>query len=363
MHLKQYEIVINQDRLTVDLQETLMNYKTIKEWAYILHDKDDTRPHYHIYVNFGGQGCDSALLAKWFEIPENLIEKVKGRKTDMLLYLTHGNDSQRHKYQYNPADVVSNFAFDIEIEKSRILGDFKKYSYAQQLAYVNSLPVGDKAKSFSQLKKLWELECQSKTLETDRNITVVFVCGPAGKGKTYYSKKMLTSMGLDFCISSSSNDPFQDYLGQKAIILDDLRDSSFELADLLKILDNNTSSSVKSRFANKVFNGEIIVITSSVPLCYWYARHKYNSNDTLDQLYRRISNYVVVTESEVTVYNRIDNFGKPVGRGYVYKNELVNLKKELSKEKVDIKSTFDQFCESVGVKDCLCDISQDKLPF
>ena len=53
MHVRQCEIVCDVDKLSVDLQATLMNYKTIKQWAYIIHDKDDTRPHYHIYLNFG----------------------------------------------------------------------------------------------------------------------------------------------------------------------------------------------------------------------------------------------------------------------------------------------------------------------
>ena len=48
MNLRQMEIVTDQDKLNVDIQETCMKYKTIKQWAYILHDKDDTRPHYHI---------------------------------------------------------------------------------------------------------------------------------------------------------------------------------------------------------------------------------------------------------------------------------------------------------------------------
>ena len=38
------EIVTDADKLKVDIQETCMKYKTIKQWAYILHDKDDTRP-------------------------------------------------------------------------------------------------------------------------------------------------------------------------------------------------------------------------------------------------------------------------------------------------------------------------------
>ncbi len=105
------EIVTDVDKLNVDLQETFMKYKTIKQWAYIIHDKDDTRPHYHIYLNFGKSSCDTKLVAEWFKIDENFINKVKGRKTDMLQYLTHSNDSQQNKHQYSIDEVVSNFDF------------------------------------------------------------------------------------------------------------------------------------------------------------------------------------------------------------------------------------------------------------
>ena len=111
MNLKHYEIVIDEDKLKVDIQQTCMEYKTIKKWAYILHDKDDTRNHYHIYVNFGKQSVDSALVAKWFKLAykdengvehngEQFIEKIKGRATDVYLYLIHGNDTQQYKHQY-----------------------------------------------------------------------------------------------------------------------------------------------------------------------------------------------------------------------------------------------------------------------
>lgn len=83
MRLKHYEIVTDADKLTVDIQAVCMKYKTIKQWAYILHDKDDTRPHYHIYVNFGNSGVESSEVAKWFEVSENFIEKIKGRKTEV----------------------------------------------------------------------------------------------------------------------------------------------------------------------------------------------------------------------------------------------------------------------------------------
>lgn len=47
---------------------------------------------------------------------------------------------------------------------------------------------------------------------------------------------------LDCYVSSSSNDPLDMYMGQKGIIFDDLRDEAFEFADILKLLDNNTST-------------------------------------------------------------------------------------------------------------------------
>ena len=248
MYLKQYEVSSRVEYFKEPIQDVLRRYKTIRKWAYILHDKDpDTSPHYHIYLNFGSSGVSSQVVAEWFGLQESQVSKVHGRATDMLQYLTHSNDTQKNKHQYSPSEVVANFDFETEIEKSKILGDFKKYSYAQQLEYVNSLPVSEKAQAFSKLQKLWQLHCQCMVLKPDRHVEVMFVQGKGGTGKTYYAKKLLKSMGLDYCVSSSSNDPFQDYLGQKAIILDDLRDRTFEFEDLLKILDNNTASSVRSR--------------------------------------------------------------------------------------------------------------------
>ena len=341
------EIVTDVDKLNVDLQATLMKYTTIKQWAYIVHDKDDTRAHYHIYINFGNSSVDTSMVAKWFEIPENFINKVKGRKTDMLLYLTHGNPSQKNKYQYSPKEVVANFDFETEITQASIIGDFKNFSYAEMLQYANTLSISEKVKTLTQLEKLYKLECQIQSMNPHRDIQVMFITGKAGTGKTYYAKKLLESLKYDYCISSSSNDIFQDYKGQRAIILDDLRGkrhdtdkSGIEFVELLKMIDNDTQSSVYSRFQNKVFVGKMIVITSSVPIEYWYPEMRYNNREDLIQLYRRISSYVLVTETEVRLYDGLAANGMPIGPATVYENEIPKLKKE-QKKKFDFKKAFD----------------------
>lgn len=323
MKCKHYEIVQRQELLNIDIQEVLKKYTSIKQWAYILHDKDDTAPHYHIYVNFGNSGIDSSLVASWFGVEEQYVSRIKGRKTDMLSYLTHSNDSQKHKHQYSIDEVVSNFDFETDIKNSKILGNFKDYSYAQQLMYIDSLSIEEKTKAFTKLEKLWKIECQRLCMNSDRKLDVIFISGLSGTGKTSYAKYFLKKLGYDYCVSSSNNDPFQDYLGQKAIILDDLRDSAFEFDDLLKILDNNTSSSVRSRFSNKVFNGSMIIITSSVPIRFWYRNIRLNGSEDMNQLYRRIGTYISCRKETIRIYdNGLDNVGSPKGEPVIIENEI-----------------------------------------
>lgn len=365
MYLKQCMVTSNVEYFKGDVQEIIKSHKTIKQWAYILHDKDDTANHYHIYLNFGTSGVDTKQVGEWFGLQESQVEKIKGRKTNALEYLTHSDNKQKYKYQYSPSEVIANFDFETEITNSKILGDFKNFSYAEQLEYVESLPVSEKVTAFSKLEKLWRIRCQWLSLHTDRKIEVMFICGKGGTGKTYYAKKLLKSMNLDFCVSSSSNDPLQDYLGQKALILDDCRDRAFKnFEDCLKLLDNDTSSSVSSRFHNKVFNGEMIVITSSVPLAYWFrgrnadGRYFSVANEDFEQLYRRISCYVEVTNEEIHVFSEIDSHGKPKGLAQVFKNELAEKKKEKA-EKRDFGKLFGQICETATTD--IFDIEQQRM--
>lgn len=344
IYLKHCEVVSQPEYINGKVGDILREHKVIKKYAYILHDKDpDTSPHYHIYLNFGRSGIALPDIAKWFGLQESCVERVKGRPEDVLEYLMHGNDSQQNKHQYSPDEVVANFDFLAQIESSKVLGDFEKYSYAQQLQYVNTLPVSEKSAAHTKLEKLWKIHCQCLVLNPERQIEVMFITGKGGTGKTYYARKLLEKMGYDYCVSSSSNDPFQDYMGQQAIILDDLRDKAFEFEDLLKILDNNTASSVKSRFANKVFNGKMIVITSTVPLQYWYMERK-SDRDSIQQLYRRITSYVVVTRDHVQVYPEIDSGGRPVGIYRMFKNEIPDLKAQ-AKPKTDFTAIFGEMLE------------------
>lgn len=351
MYLKHCLVTSNVEYFKGDIQEIIKSHKTIKQWAYILHDKDDTAKHYHIYLNFGSSGVDTKQVGEWFGLQESQVEKIKGRRYNALEYLTHSDNKQKYKYQYSPTEVVANFDFETEITKEKMLGDFENFSYAEQLNYVHGLPVSERRSAYKLLRDLWSCRLEWLSQFSDRKVNVMFICGAGGTGKTYYAKKILNDKKLDFCVSSSSNDFMQDYLGQRALILDDCRDNSFRnFEDCLKMLDNDTASSIQSRFRNKMFIGELIIITSAVPLHSWFRGKDRNGNyynienEDLNQLYRRIGCYVEVTYEEIFVYNEIGKDGKPKGVATVYKNELAEKKKE-KKEKFDFLSMFDSVCE------------------
>jgi len=318
--LRQLEIVSNIQFLTEErIKKVIEEYDTIKEWAYILHDKDknedgsNKEPHYHVYLWFQSP-TQSDLVAKWFELPQNFISKVKGRKKDILLYFTHKNAPTKHQYQ--DEELKSNFSVKEYIEKQSYferLSNFKEYSYASHINFIyDNFTEKEKTKAYQYLKEQYLLHCEYLETKGDRSMKVIFINGEAGSGKTTFAKKICEQLKLDYYVSSSNNDALGGYKGQKVLILDDARDSTFSFNDFLKLLDNHTSSSVRSRYNNKVFNGDIIIITSVIPLFQWYSGVDSKvSQESKTQLYRRISEYYEMDKYTIKAYDRVVDTGMP----------------------------------------------------
>ena len=140
--------------------------------------------------------------------------------------------------------------------------------------------------------------------QMDREMEVYFFCGDSGSGKTSYAKQIARDKGLSFFMSSSQNDVLDGYAGQDIIILDDLRPKSFELCDLLKFLDNNTNSTVKSRYHNKVIEAKIIIITSIYKIEDFFNRTGQDAfnDEPITQFKRRCGLYAIFDQKEIKTY-------------------------------------------------------------
>ena len=105
-----------------------LNHRSIKQWAYIWHDKDvliedglqpKLKPkHVHIVLSCPSQ-IELQSVAKWFGIPENFVDVPKGRGAflDCVEYLTHESTKEQEsgKHRYDDAEVFANFDFRAEL--------------------------------------------------------------------------------------------------------------------------------------------------------------------------------------------------------------------------------------------------------
>lgn len=121
--------------------------------------------------------------------------------------------------------------------------------------------------------KFSEFECRAKRYDkavkfrqlqiADRNLEVVYICGQSGSGKTTLAKYYASKLNYDYFVSGSGDDFLDGYDKEECIILDDFRSGSMRFSEMLKFLDNNTNSSVKSRYNNKdISNCKLMFITT-----------------------------------------------------------------------------------------------------
>ena len=323
MKLRMYEIS-QQLRFIDDIGEFVSKIdgiNAIEKYAWIIHNKDvkeDGTPvaeHIHLYLRLKN-AYDSKYVAEWFGVPEQCLEKIKGRFKDALKYMTHKNAP--NKYQYSDDKVMSNFNWIEEREKvdsnKRVediingIVDLKirEYNIDEFLTPV------EEVKYSRQICEAYKIRDRKLLLKGDRKMECLFVTGKSGSGKTTYAKSLAKEKGYSYFVSGSSNDALDGYLGQDCIILDDLRSSSFSLSDLLKMLDNNTNSSVKSRYKNKVLQCKLLIITSIMDIDEFYKNVFESDREPILQFKRRCRVYVKMDDDNMYMrvfHDDINDYG------------------------------------------------------
>lgn len=296
----------------------------IKEYAYIIHDKDKythsdekrnpehkegtLKPkHIHLILRFNrNQPQQFSSIAKWFDIPENFVSKIHGSFADGVMYLIHANAPD--KFQYDIEEVTSNFNVQtiIEHEKDKNkLDDILQKILSGEIREYNKTIEIDNLLLVYQTRKINEaFKIRSEYLQAtqkDRNTTVIYITGTSGAGKTTLAKMIAKENNLDYFISSGSRDIMDGYCQQPCLICDDIRPSCLGLSDLLKMLDPHTASSVNSRYKNKFLNAELIILTSVLPIDEFYHNVFENENEPITQLKRRCKLYVSMDKKTIKI--------------------------------------------------------------
>ena len=306
----------------------------IKDYAYILHNKDNTEPHWHILIRMDN-AYTFDYIANRFGVPVNFVNSVNYRWANALLYLTHGTKKaiEEGKFLYDNSEVKSNFEWEKVANKAKkqqqktnrkndIIkliadGTIRKYNYFDfitDVEYIKYKKEIDLAFSYR----------EDKLRGLSRNMEVIYINGTSGSGKTTYAKKYAERMGYSCYVSSGSNDVLDGYKGEDCLILDDLRPSCMGLSDLLKMLDNHTSSTIKSRYKNKTLECKLVIITSVLDMNTFFDKVFSSKDEPILQLKRRCKTLIRMDNSNIFI-SLFDEAKEDYGEEITYNNPLKNL--------------------------------------
>ena len=265
-------------------------HKTIKQWAYIRHDKDvytqedilelhkiyagvakhigDPKvPHWHGVLRTD-RAVDVNTIAKWLNIPPQQIEIPRGGNRaflDCVEYLTHEDDKQQDqgKYLYSDEEVKANFDFRKELmdRKERLLKYGKELNEVEQmisdvLYYGKTLAACMKEDPYTYMKNCLTLErYRHKYLVEVAPVPSlrinIYIDGPGGIGKNTASrvlaKLLFPDLEKPYFECGGSGVSFQNYDGEPVIIWNDKRSRDFIMefgrGETFDILDSHPTNS------------------------------------------------------------------------------------------------------------------------
>ena len=318
-----------------DIIEYMTNILKPIRFAGILHDKDIGQdgnlvaPHIHLVLQFESARSLNNL-AKLTKQPIQCFEQWRGSVNNAYSYLVHHTESNQDKYQYSPKEVIANFDYLLlldtieknvtkryEINDTMIIdnlldllytGDITKSEIEQRLTGSQYAKARQKIetvylKRLETQAELWRQEM----IDKNEIVTIIWLFGKAGTGKTRLARHYAEQYDLNYFITGSIRDPFQQYNLEHVIILDELRPHQFDYSDLLKMFDPyNVKAMASSRYFDKPLLANVYIITSPYsPYNFFLELTKKKQTSHIDswgQLMRRLTLVIEISKEYLQFY-------------------------------------------------------------
>ena len=300
-------------------QKTLQINDQLSEWGIIHHDLDQGTPHYHVAIKYINP-TRLTTVASHYEQAENLVKLWRRNDNNMWAYMTHqtkeakgikvdyqpflddstkslwSSEKTKEKARYNPnqatpKDKIERICKQIlqgKLTERELLGEDLIVTYWQNKSKIDQA-----------------IQLRTKSLRFNPPpCRTIYIQGPSGVGKSTYAQKTAEKLYEDdYARASSSNDPLQDYAGEKCLIIDDWRPKNYEFEDLLALLDPyQRARTHKSRYFNKPLATELIIITSNMTLNNAIEHYTSWNNEDPHQIRRRIQTLITMeTATDITI--------------------------------------------------------------
>lgn len=243
--------------------EETMKRKGIKQYAYVLHDKDAYSeadeeadpnhrqeevkpPHWHIVIQCG-YTMEIGVIAKWLGIAENFVDIPKGagagKFLDCVEYLTHERAEQQAlgKHRYDDSEIIANFDFRAKLDKRNLNKAIygKDLDEKDQMRYdvlyggktLRQCMKQDPLLYMEDFEKLQKLRLQYISMQRPPKTRLnYYICGKGGVGKGLMSRAIARTFYPQyeddediFFEVGAKGAAFEGYDGQPVIIWNDRR--------------------------------------------------------------------------------------------------------------------------------------------
>lgn len=321
-----------------ELIEKVKQLPNLTQFALIIHNKD-IKPdntlvasHLHLVLCFK-QRVRITTIAKelkqkdqYFESMTKRGKNIKASRNNAMAYLIHRTEQakKQNKYQYKPSEVIANFDYKKLIDglkqstfysPKQVLADFNsgnisKLEALNRIKNSNSPRIPQYVSSLNKIEEITTQIKQKKWIQTheeqNKPITIIWIFGPAGVGKTEFAKhvaiKYSTNKTYDF--TGSTKDLFQTVGTASSLIIDEIRPKDIKFNDLLKITDPfNYRKFAPSRYHDKAIIADTIIFTSPYSPIQFFQKYKMDNQDSFKQLQRRLTITIEVTDKQIIQLN------------------------------------------------------------
>ena len=381
-------------------QKLVQNGIDLEEMYAIYHDKDKTvvydkfdkelveklkEPHIHVLFK-AKESQDVETVANAVGVAPEYIEYAKkGSQSynNMLAYLIHAKDKQKH--QYSPNEVLTLVGVDYKTHFANLsnqwkIGAIKKTAnqkihnlsgnqlesvidkiLTQEISRDEILTVPEYKKAYvynqQKIDRAFERVAEDKYKNFEKNITArnieklsIYIYGETGTGKTKFAKELAERI-RNFIyvytgetwnsVSLASKNPFDDYNGEEIIILDDFRENTLEFKECLKVFGPNEVAPAAARYKNKKIYFHVAIITTTKRPERLFKKAKEDELENIRQFERRMGlmiNAMFLTDDDLDLYNLVD-LDDYVEKKYIPKENFIDeiLKKLAKAQKINKK--------------------------
>lgn len=284
---RKYQLTINNPKekgyTHQKIVETLNEFSNLIYWCMCDEIGEQLTYHTHIFFISKNPIMFDTVKNRFYSCH---IEKTYGTNTDNYNYIRKIGDKFADKKETNLPDTFEEFGeLPPDREKKNTVNEeiyFMIKNGCSNYEILEQIPSA--INKIDYINKTREIINQEENKSKIRNLTVTYLWGEAGSGKTRY---VMDKHGYENVYRVTNyKHPFDGYKGQKIILFEEFR-SSLEIKDMLNYLDIYPLE-LPCRYADKVALYDTVYIATNIPLNKQYEPVQIYEAETWNAFLRRI---------------------------------------------------------------------------